>query len=190
MLGWDCSAFFDHLLVTNLRPLNAKLLVCIFWKLLAALISVVPSDILLVSNSFTICKPAINLALRICLASKNLLFEYLCVHCWMDEWTFYILQDDDDKWVSRIKDLFVFFSGSQFKHAFHEHLHYLATHCKISPPRLLSKFFTEEGTLLLSILFDLLHTLKDYAVSFVIVMISHLAQSILRIVIFLFNKLD
>ncbi|KAK7276819.1 hypothetical protein RIF29_17965 [Crotalaria pallida] len=100
MLDWDCSAFFKHLSVANLRPLNTKLMVCIFWRLLAALTSAVPSDILL---------------------------------------------DDDDKWVSRIKDLFVFFATSQFKNSFREHLHYLATHCKISPARLLSKFFTEEG---------------------------------------------
>ncbi|KAE9614797.1 hypothetical protein Lal_00036146 [Lupinus albus] len=100
MLDWDCSAFFDHLSVASLRPLNTKLLVCIFWRLLSALISVVPSDILL---------------------------------------------DDDNKWISRIKDLFVFFATSQFKNSFHEHLHYLAAHCKISPARLLSKFFTEEG---------------------------------------------
>ena len=57
------------------------------------------------------------------------------------------MQDDDNKWVSRIKDLFVFFAASQFKHAFREHLHYLAAQCKISPARLLSKFFTEEGAL-------------------------------------------
>ncbi|XP_057441205.1 uncharacterized protein At3g06530 isoform X2 [Lotus japonicus] len=100
MLDWDCSAFFDHLSYANLRPLNAKVMVCIFWRLLAALISALPSD---------------------------------------------ILQDDDAKWVSKIKDLFVFFASSQFKHVFREHLHFLAAQCRISPPRLLSKFFTEEG---------------------------------------------
>ncbi|KAG5109390.1 hypothetical protein JHK82_038613 [Glycine max] len=56
-----------------------------------------------------------------------------------------ILLHDDDKWVSKIRDLFVFFASSKLKHAFHEHLHYLAAQCRISPPRLLSKFFTEEG---------------------------------------------
>lgn len=56
------------------------------------------------------------------------------------------MQDDDAKWVSKIKDLFVFFASSQFKHVFREHLHFLAAQCRISPPRLLSKFFTEEGT--------------------------------------------
>ncbi|XP_061353134.1 uncharacterized protein At3g06530 [Gastrolobium bilobum] len=102
VLDWDCSAFLDHLLYANLRPLNAKIMVCIFWRLLATLISAVPSDIPL------------------------------------DD-------DDDDKWVSKIKDLFVFFASSQFKHAFSKHLHYLVAQCRISPPRLLSKFFTEEG---------------------------------------------
>ncbi|XP_027329398.1 uncharacterized protein At3g06530 isoform X2 [Abrus precatorius] len=100
VLDWDCSAFFDHLLYANLRPLNAKVMICIFWRLLTALISAVPSNILL---------------------------------------------HDDDKWVSKIRDLFVFFASSQVKHAFREHLHYLAAQCRVSPPRLLSKFFTEEG---------------------------------------------
>ncbi|TKY57272.1 U3 small nucleolar RNA-associated protein 10 [Spatholobus suberectus] len=100
VLDWDCSAFFNHLLYANLRPLNVKVMICIFWRLLALLISVVPSDILL---------------------------------------------HDDDKWVSKIRDLFVFFASSKLKHAFREHLHFLAAQCKISPPCLLSKFFTEEG---------------------------------------------
>ncbi|KAL5057799.1 hypothetical protein RYX36_029403 [Vicia faba] len=30
MLEWDCSSFFIHLLYANLRPLNAKVMVCIF----------------------------------------------------------------------------------------------------------------------------------------------------------------
>ncbi|KAK7300089.1 hypothetical protein RJT34_10922 [Clitoria ternatea] len=100
VLDWDCSAFIEHLVHANLRPLNAKVMICVFWRLLAALISAVPSDILL---------------------------------------------QDDDKWVSKIRDLFVFFASYQSKHAFREHLHYLAAQCTISPPRLLSKFFTEEG---------------------------------------------
>ncbi|RDX79717.1 hypothetical protein CR513_39830, partial [Mucuna pruriens] len=100
VFDWDCSAFFNHLLYANLRPLNVKVMICIFWRLLALLISVVPSDILL---------------------------------------------HDDDKWVTKIRDLFVFFATSKLKHAFREHLHYLAAQCRISPPRLLSKFFTEEG---------------------------------------------
>ncbi|KAL2316770.1 hypothetical protein Fmac_030646 [Flemingia macrophylla] len=100
VLDWDCSEFFNHLSYTNLRPLNVKVMICIFWRLLALLISVLPSDILL---------------------------------------------QDDDKWVGKIRDLFVFFASSKLKHAFREHLHYLAAQCRISPPRLLSKFFTEEG---------------------------------------------
>ncbi|KAG5043064.1 hypothetical protein JHK87_006979 [Glycine soja] len=56
-----------------------------------------------------------------------------------------ILLHDDDKWVNKIRDLFVFFASSKLKHTFLEHLHYLAAQCKISPPRLLSKFFTDEG---------------------------------------------
>ncbi|KAG4399730.1 hypothetical protein GLYMA_08G286950v4 [Glycine max] len=56
-----------------------------------------------------------------------------------------ILLHDDDKWVNKIRDLFVFFASSKLKHTFLEHLHYLAAQCKISPPRLLSKFFTNEG---------------------------------------------
>ncbi|XP_015973198.1 uncharacterized protein At3g06530 [Arachis duranensis] len=100
VLDWDCSAFFDHFLVTHLKPLNGKIIVCLFWRLLKALISAMPSDLPL---------------------------------------------DDNNKWVCRIKDLFVFFAASQYKHAFHEHLHYLAAQCSISPACLLSKFFTEEG---------------------------------------------
>lgn len=57
------------------------------------------------------------------------------------------MQDENNRWVSRIKDLFVFFAASPFKHAFREHLRYLVAQCKISPPRLLSKFFTDEGAL-------------------------------------------
>ncbi|KAG4402850.1 hypothetical protein GLYMA_02G290200v4 [Glycine max] len=56
-----------------------------------------------------------------------------------------ILLHDDDKWVNKIRDLFVFFASSKLKHTFREHLHYLAAQCRISPPRLLSKFFTDEG---------------------------------------------
>ncbi|GAU49365.1 hypothetical protein TSUD_252390 [Trifolium subterraneum] len=95
VLDWDCSAFFDHLLYANLRSLNAKVMVCIFWRLIAPLMS---AD-----------------------SSGNLL---------------------DD---SKIKDLFVFFASSKFKHVFRKHLHFLAAHCSVSPARLLSKFFTDEG---------------------------------------------
>ncbi|KAF7845346.1 uncharacterized protein G2W53_002251 [Senna tora] len=100
VLNRDCSAFLDNLSDTNLTIVNANIIVCIFWRLLAALISAMPSD--------------------------NLL-------------------DDNDKWVLRIKGLFEFFAGSQFKHTFRKHLDYLVAKCKISPPSLLSKFFTEEG---------------------------------------------
>ncbi|KAF7836313.1 uncharacterized protein G2W53_011172 [Senna tora] len=96
---WACTAFFDNLKDTNFTIVNAKVMVCIFWKLLAALIWAMPSEIPL---------------------------------------------DDNDKWVLRIKDLFVFFASSQFKNTFREHLHYLVVQCKISPPSLLSKSFTEE----------------------------------------------
>lgn len=99
VLDWDCSLILKFL-DSDLKSLNAKLIVCIFWKLLALLILATPSD---------------------------------------------ILQDNNDKWVSWIKDLFVCFAASKFKHAFQEHLHYLVAQCKISPPSLLSKFFTEEG---------------------------------------------
>ncbi|PNX94133.1 U3 small nucleolar RNA-associated protein, partial [Trifolium pratense] len=92
VLDWDCSAFFDQLLYANLRSLNAKVMVCIFWKLIMSADS-----------------------------SGNLL---------------------DD---SKIKDLFVFFASSKFKHVFSKHLHFLAAHCSVSPARLLSKFFTDEG---------------------------------------------
>ncbi|WJX64702.1 hypothetical protein P8452_49448 [Trifolium repens] len=95
VLDWDCSAFFDHLLYANLRSLNAKVMVCIFWRLIAPLMS---AD-----------------------SAGNLL---------------------DD---SKIKDLFVFFASSNFKHVFRKHLHFLAAHCSVSPARLLSKFFTDEG---------------------------------------------
>lgn len=55
VLDWDCSAFFDHLLHANLRPLNAKVMVCIFWRLIARLMSTEPSRNLLVSIAFCIC---------------------------------------------------------------------------------------------------------------------------------------
>ncbi|KAL5057798.1 hypothetical protein RYX36_029402 [Vicia faba] len=46
---------------------------------------------------------------------------------------------------SNIKDLFVFFASSKLKHAFHKQLHFLVEQCSVSPARLLSKFFTDEG---------------------------------------------
>ncbi|KAF3950201.1 hypothetical protein CMV_024011 [Castanea mollissima] len=57
-----------------------------------------------------------------------------------------VLVDDNDKWVSILEDLFIFFSTSKYKHVFKEHLHYLVKSCKvIAPARFLSRFFTEEG---------------------------------------------
>ncbi|XP_030935775.1 uncharacterized protein At3g06530 [Quercus lobata] len=57
-----------------------------------------------------------------------------------------VLVDDNDKWVSILEDLFIFFSTSQYKHIFKEHLHYLVKSCKvIAPACFLSRFFTEEG---------------------------------------------
>ncbi|XP_068328989.1 uncharacterized protein At3g06530-like [Pyrus communis] len=52
--------------------------------------------------------------------------------------------DDDKKWVSWLRDLFVFFSVSKFKKVFKEHRHYLVTKCKVSAVCFLPKFFTEE----------------------------------------------
>ncbi|XP_027939226.1 uncharacterized protein At3g06530 [Vigna unguiculata] len=100
MLEWECKDFFKDLLYANLRPINVKVMICIFWRLLELLLSVAPSDILL---------------------------------------------RDGDKWVSKIRNLFVFFASSKLKHAFRKHLHHLAVQCRISPSCLLSKFFTEEG---------------------------------------------
>uniref|UniRef100_A0A2N9G8U6 Uncharacterized protein n=1 Tax=Fagus sylvatica TaxID=28930 RepID=A0A2N9G8U6_FAGSY len=82
ILNWDGKRFSEQLSDTNLRALNTNILICIFWRLLEALISAVPGDVLL---------------------------------------------DDNEKWVSTVKDLFFFFSTSQSKHVFKEHLHYLVT---------------------------------------------------------------
>ncbi|AET00469.2 uncharacterized protein At3g06530 isoform X2 [Medicago truncatula] len=38
-LNSDCSAFFDQLLYAKLGPLNAKVMSCIFWRLIKALVS-------------------------------------------------------------------------------------------------------------------------------------------------------
>lgn len=100
ILNWDGKRFSEQLSDTNLRALNTNILICIFWRLLEALISAVPGDVLL---------------------------------------------DDNEKWVSTVKDLFFFFSTSQSKHVFKEHLHYLVTRCKVAPACFLSRFFTEEG---------------------------------------------
>nr|XP_023877249.1 uncharacterized protein At3g06530 [Quercus suber] len=57
-----------------------------------------------------------------------------------------VLVDDNDKLVSILEDLFIFFSTSQYKHVLKEHLHYLVKSCKvIAPACFLSRFFMEEG---------------------------------------------
>ncbi|XP_010275398.1 PREDICTED: uncharacterized protein At3g06530 isoform X2 [Nelumbo nucifera] len=52
---------------------------------------------------------------------------------------------DNREWLFALQDLFVFFTASQLKHVFKEHLHFLLTKCNVSPLHFLSKFFTEEG---------------------------------------------
>lgn len=54
------------------------------------------------------------------------------------------MEDNQQLISSRLTDLFVFFSNSQSKHFFKEHLHYLVTKCKISPIDFLSSFYTNE----------------------------------------------
>lgn len=51
MLNWECKGFLDKL-NSNLKALNANILICIFWKLMVAILSVMPADVSLVSNSF------------------------------------------------------------------------------------------------------------------------------------------
>lgn len=63
------------------------------------------------------------------------------------------MQRDGDEWVSKIRNLFVFFASSKLKHAFRKHLHHLAVQCRISPSCLLSKFFTEEGCYILDLFY-------------------------------------
>ncbi|KAG5249529.1 U3 small nucleolar RNA-associated protein and NUC211 domain-containing [Salix suchowensis] len=54
------------------------------------------------------------------------------------------MEDNQQLIGNRLSDLFVFFSNSQSKHFFKEHLHYLVTKCKISPIDFLSGFYTNE----------------------------------------------
>ncbi|CAK7335892.1 unnamed protein product [Dovyalis caffra] len=54
------------------------------------------------------------------------------------------MEDNQQLISSRLSDLFVFFSNSQSKHFFKEHLRYLVTKCKISPIDFLSGFYTDE----------------------------------------------
>ncbi|KAK4787741.1 hypothetical protein SAY86_011574 [Trapa natans] len=44
MFAGDCAGFLDQLFDANIEELNAKILICIFWKLLDAFISVAPPD--------------------------------------------------------------------------------------------------------------------------------------------------
>lgn len=55
-----------------------------------------------------------------------------------------VLLDVNERWYSRLEELFVFFANSRLKHVFKEHRHYLVSKCKVSLVRFLSKFFTEE----------------------------------------------
>ncbi|KAF5743615.1 hypothetical protein HS088_TW08G00200 [Tripterygium wilfordii] len=55
-----------------------------------------------------------------------------------------IVLDDNDKWVCKLRDMFVFFATSRLKHVFKEPLHYIVTKSKILPGHFLSGFFTEE----------------------------------------------
>lgn len=51
MLNWDCKRFLEQLFDANHRALNTNILICIFWRLLEALISAVPGDVKLVSDT-------------------------------------------------------------------------------------------------------------------------------------------
>ncbi|XP_048446393.1 LOW QUALITY PROTEIN: uncharacterized protein At3g06530-like [Pyrus x bretschneideri] len=98
MLNWDCRKFLDKL-DSNLKSLNANILICLVWNLMKAFLSVMPAN---------------------------------------------VSMDDDKKWLSWVRDLFVFFSVSKFKKVFKEHLLYLVMKCKVSAVCFLPKFFTEE----------------------------------------------
>jgi U3 small nucleolar RNA-associated protein 10 len=51
MLNWDCKRFLEQLFDANLRALKTNILICIFWRLLEALILAVPGDVMLVSDT-------------------------------------------------------------------------------------------------------------------------------------------
>lgn len=51
MLDRDCKAFLDHLSDTNLKDLNAKILMCLFWKLSEAFITITPEDVSMVGDT-------------------------------------------------------------------------------------------------------------------------------------------
>ncbi|KAF5456237.1 hypothetical protein F2P56_025738 [Juglans regia] len=44
ILSWDCKRFLEQMFDSNLRALNTKILICIFWRLLEKLISTVHGD--------------------------------------------------------------------------------------------------------------------------------------------------
>lgn len=50
MLNWDCRIFLDKL-DSNLKALNANILICLFWRLMEGFLSAMPADISMVSNS-------------------------------------------------------------------------------------------------------------------------------------------
>uniref|UniRef100_A0A2P2MAY2 Uncharacterized protein At3g06530 n=1 Tax=Rhizophora mucronata TaxID=61149 RepID=A0A2P2MAY2_RHIMU len=50
LLQWDCGKFLDQLFHTDLKLLNANILICIFWRLQEAFISVVAADAMLDGN--------------------------------------------------------------------------------------------------------------------------------------------
>ncbi|XP_065871790.1 uncharacterized protein At3g06530 [Euphorbia lathyris] len=100
MIQWECQRFLHQLVGKDINALNANILICLFWRLLEAFISMAAPDAFL---------------------------------------------EDNGNWVvNRLRDLFVFFSASQWKHVFKEHLHYLVSKCRVSPIDFLSGFFTEE----------------------------------------------
>ncbi|KAL5569803.1 hypothetical protein UlMin_026378 [Ulmus minor] len=53
------------------------------------------------------------------------------------------MQEDNEKWIGRLQELFVFFSVSRFNHVFKEHRFYLVTKCN-SSVHFLSSLFTEQ----------------------------------------------
>lgn len=55
MLDRDCKAFLDHLSDTNLKDLNAKILMCLFWKLSEAFITIAPEDVSMDENWKWVC---------------------------------------------------------------------------------------------------------------------------------------
>ena len=50
--NWKGKRFLEQQSNTNLRELNTNIMICIFWKLLEALILVIPGDVLVASEFF------------------------------------------------------------------------------------------------------------------------------------------